>query len=503
MKRIVSLVMTLTLMLTVFALPVFAETPDTSEEVTLTMYLLGDRTPDFDMVFDKINEKMKDKINATLQVKFLSWGEYEEKYPLLFAAGDDFDIIYSADWAFYNSQSTKQGFWEITDESLKTYAPMTAESIFPEAWEAAKVNGKVYMLPQNYKEMSGYIYMVRGDLMKKYGFEDIKGIDDMEKYWTAVAENEKQLIPIDVGSDYDAFFLFDRLWTIATTGVSSGLGPWQVSAYFMLDDPEYTARHNSENPNFLPVVKKLKAWKDKGFWSQSAVVNTMDNTESFAAGRSASAIMNLNTAMSKYDAIITEHPEWDVQVFDAMDGVPATLVSPLGNGMSIFSKSKHPERALMALDLLRNDEEINNLFCFGIEGVHYKDNGDGTVTLLEKNSDYGYDANCNWGVRNSAIWKRIEGGIPSYVEIYDEWAKTATMGTPLSNLNFSDESVKNQIAAMNDIFQNDYKLLCLGFSEDPEADIAKMQKKLEAADAEAVYKELSAQAKAFMEALDK
>ena len=166
MKRIVSLVMTLTLMLTVFALPVFAETPDTSEEVTLTMYLLGDRTPDFDMVFDKINEKMKDKINATLQVKFLSWGEYEEKYPLLFAAGDDFDIIYSADWAFYNSQSTKQGFWEITDEALKTYAPMTAESIFPEAWEAAKVNGKVYMLPQNYKEMSGYIYMVRGDLMK-------------------------------------------------------------------------------------------------------------------------------------------------------------------------------------------------------------------------------------------------------------------------------------------------------------------------------------------------
>lgn len=77
--------------------------------------------------------------------------------------------------------STKQGFWEITQEALNTYAPLTAASIFPEAWESAKVDGKVYMLPQNYKEMPGYIYRVRGDLMKKYGIEKIGGIDDMEK----------------------------------------------------------------------------------------------------------------------------------------------------------------------------------------------------------------------------------------------------------------------------------------------------------------------------------
>lgn len=56
----------------------------------------------------------------------------------------------------------------------------------------------------------------------------------------------------------------------------------------------------------------------------------------------------------------------------------------MGNGMRIFSKFKNPERALMALGLLRNDEEINDLFCYGVEGVHYQNNGDGTVTLPDE-----------------------------------------------------------------------------------------------------------------------
>ena len=51
-----------------------AEGPDISEEVTLTMYLIGDRPVDNDEVFAKINEKLKAEINATIDVKFMSWG---------------------------------------------------------------------------------------------------------------------------------------------------------------------------------------------------------------------------------------------------------------------------------------------------------------------------------------------------------------------------------------------------------------------------------------------
>ena len=59
------------------------------------MYLIGDRPVDNDEVFEKINERLKAEINATIDVKFMSWSEYESKYPLIFASGEEWDIIYT------------------------------------------------------------------------------------------------------------------------------------------------------------------------------------------------------------------------------------------------------------------------------------------------------------------------------------------------------------------------------------------------------------------------
>lgn len=476
--------------------------PDISKEVTLTMYLIGDRPVDNDEVFGKINERLKSEINATIDVKFMSWSEYESKYPLIFASGEDWDIIYTADWCFYNAQATKQGFWEITREDLETYAPMTAETMYPEAWEQAKVGGKVYMLPMNYKEITAYVYMARGDLMDKYNITSVSSLDEAEVYLDAIAKNEPGMIPLDVGSDYDKQFVFDRMWKQACRQDGVGLtdvGPWQVMACTKEDDASANVTGHYDQETFLNVVTRLKDWRDRGFWSKNAVVNTQNNTESFQAGRSALALMNANTAKSVYAAVAAEHPEWDVRVFDAQEDVPPVLNSYLANGMSIFSKSRYPERALMALDYLRNDKEINSLFCYGIEGKHWEASGDNALVSLPDSSNYAYDSNCNWGVRNDANWRVIEGGIPNLPELTAGWQDTARSSL-YQTFVFDDAEVKNEIAAMGEIFNTDYKLLVLGFTDDPAGDIAKMGDKMKAAGAEKVYAALQEQAQAFLAA---
>lgn len=475
--------------------------PDISEEVTLVMYLIGDRPVDNDEVFAKINERLKAEINATIEVKFMSWSEYEQKYPLIFASGEDWDIIYTADWCFYNAQATKQGFYEITQEALETYAPMTAETMYEEAWEQAKVDGKVYMLPMNYKEITAYVYMARGDLMDKYGITSVASLDEAEVYMDAIVQNEPTLIPIDVGSDYDKLFLYDRMWKKANWESDEkviGIGPWQVMASVSELDDSVSVLGTYDQPAFIETITRLKDWKDRGFWSKNAVVNTQNNTESFQAGKSALAMMNANTAKSVYASVSAEHPEWDIRVFDAQDGVPPVLNSYLANGMSIFSKSKHPERALMALDYLRNDEEVNSLFCYGIEGKHWEDAGDGLLVSLPDSANYAYDSNCNWGVRNDAYWRMIEGGIPNMPELNAVWQETAR-SERYQTFVFNDESVKNEIAAIGEIFDTDYKLLGLGFTDNPEADIAKLREKMEAAGAQKVYDEIQKQALAYLE----
>ena len=185
---------------------------------------------------------------------------------------------------------------------------------------------------------------------------------------------------------------------------------------------------------------------------------------------------------------------------DAQDDVPAIVQSYLANGMCIFSKSKNPERALMALDLLRNDEELHDLFSYGIEGEHYIDLGGGKIELTEQNSNYPYDGNCNWGIRNDKYWKSVEGGIPNYDELYDKWIKTAQAGE-FAAFTFNNESVKNQVAAMNDIYNTNIKLLYLGFTDDPQKDIEAAQEKLNAAGANEVYSEMTHQVKEWKDSL--
>ena len=99
----------------------------------------------------------------------------------------------------------------MTKEALEKYAPMTAETMYEEAWEQSKVNGKAYMLPMNYKEITSYVYIARGDLMDKYNITSVSSLDEVETYLDAIAKNEKSMIPLDIGSDFDALFMLSLI----------------------------------------------------------------------------------------------------------------------------------------------------------------------------------------------------------------------------------------------------------------------------------------------------
>ena len=78
--------------------------------VTLKFYMLGEPQPDNAMVFDEINRILKEKVNATIEPSYLSWGEYQQRYPLLFSSGEDFDMIFTASWAFYSKPHPRGAF---------------------------------------------------------------------------------------------------------------------------------------------------------------------------------------------------------------------------------------------------------------------------------------------------------------------------------------------------------------------------------------------------------
>jgi putative aldouronate transport system substrate-binding protein len=475
--------------------------PGTSEPVELRMYLIGDKSRDFDLVYAELNKLLKKDINATIDADFMGWDDYMQKYSLAFSSGDDFDLIFTANWCLYNNQALKGGFTEITWDMLQQYAPETAASIYKDAWEQAKVNGKVYMLPMNYKELNAYVYLVRGDLMDKYGIAEIKDENDFETYLDAVAKNEKNLIPLDIGSDMD-FDTVLRFEVLAPLNLEY-LEPQQRNHFFGLSGKNSAKIINIlETPEFLAYAKKMKKWKDRGYWSQSALVNKVTSNVSFRKGLSASAIINLNTANGTYASAMAAHPEWDVKTYDGMKGGGISIKPFIQNGMGINANSRYPQRALMFLDLVRNDERYADLVTYGIKGRHYDLTEDGKVRPLAETANYPIDNNCNWGWRDDRFIKQIEGGLPNYGEILTNWEKTAYTH-PVQYFAYDDSEMKEEVAAVESLWKTEYKVVALGFTENSEEAVRKLIQSYRNAGNDKLIQDEQRQVDKYMEELKK
>jgi len=96
---------------------------DVSQPLTLVAYMLGDLHPDGQQIIDRVNDILKTTINATIEWRYLSWGEHGTRYPLLFTSQDDFDIIFTApQWAHYESTVGMGGFEPMTQQFVQIRA---------------------------------------------------------------------------------------------------------------------------------------------------------------------------------------------------------------------------------------------------------------------------------------------------------------------------------------------------------------------------------------------
>ena len=66
---------------------------DTSKEVHLVFYVVGTKGVDHDRVVSLASDRMKELINTTFEVQVIPLSDFQTKYPLVLAGGDDVDII--------------------------------------------------------------------------------------------------------------------------------------------------------------------------------------------------------------------------------------------------------------------------------------------------------------------------------------------------------------------------------------------------------------------------
>ncbi len=462
----------------------------------LVMYVVGNKPADYDEVLEILNEKLKEDIGATVKVHFLGWGEYKNKYPLVLQGGESVDIVAAADYIPHRDFALKGAYLDITDLYEK-WAPEAAEALDPKLLEVATINGKVYWLPCNNAGSNPHGYVVRGDLMDKYGIKEINSGDDFINYLLKVKENEKGLMPYNASQTdvkiYDSKYnpiLGDVIYNDVTESEKDQLKNWYT--YEDKEMEEYL-NHQSE---------MLQKGYNAGCWPKDVLMNQTPSKDAFLAGTSASTIVNYLNFNDLYMKVMQTNPEWEPRFYyrGTDDGIPPVVSG--GTGLAVARSSKNPEKALQFINLLNTDKEYNRLTTFGIEGKHYIETSPGLYKFPEgvdmNNTGFVPDDAGNWGWRNNDYFMFSEDSFEGFAENKNKFAEIGAWNI-YAGFSKDDTKFVNEYAAVTSIVKENINLINWGMV-DRKTVRTKEIKRLKDAGIDMIIDEITKQLKEYVKA---
>lgn len=464
---------------------------DISEHVDLTMYLIGDRTPDFDEVYGKINEILEEKLNCSLSVEFLSWGEHDTKYSLLFSGGEEFDLIFTASsWCHYEQTVALGGFEPLSEEFIQTYAPDIWEVVPSMAWDQARIDGEIYMVPNYQNEFGQDVMAIRGDLMEKYGFEEITNWDELMEFYKACAADGQY------ASQGGPWYQYFQTYGLSTTGGAPKAG--ELILYHAQDAEDLEFTYLLDWDGFTDYCKQMKELADLGAWSPDVLNSNDERQTGLLTGRTAGMTWNLGTCRTYAKQANADNEDWNVVLVDPVQAMPKKVNSYINNGVAINAMSENKERAMMVLNEFYTNPDVYDLAMLGIEGKHWEAIGDDQYKVIDE-SGYGVSSNCNWGWNNCEIQRSeyIEDRTAlddQYDAIMEEWNGNVKPAHPYDSFNFDSTNVSTQFAAVEAALGTYYDPLVNGLVEDVDASVEALKAALESAGIRDIIAEMEAQA---------
>ena len=422
--------------------------------------LPGDQQPDLAEVTEKINEITREKIGVEVEFQYIDTGAYTERMKMNMAAGDDFDICFTGYVNPYLDAVNKEGLLDITD-LLDQEAPALKEALPDYAWEVAKVDGRIYAVPNLQIMAPQESLIIFKDIADKYDFDfsTVKEMEDLEPYLAMVKNGEDGIFPYNANRSGPNFWTMNKYEDI-TSGVVIRTDGSSKQVQLLIDTPEYQKG-----------VQTLYEWYQKGYIRSDALA-AGDDTQDFIAGRFATGTAGWKpgeeeAAKQKYQRDVMLIP---------MQKPYLKKSNCLAAMTGINYNSKHPEKAIKLIELVNTDKDLYNLICFGIEGKHYELDAEGKV---KKIADSGYNPNADWKFGNQFNAYLLEGQEDGL------WEETAELNlsakqSPVLGFVLNTDPIKTEISQVAAV-SGEYGRIIANGAKNPDEYMSEYRKKLETA----------------------
>lgn len=503
MKKLVALLVALMMFATMLPVMAMADSAiDTSEHVVITYLVTGDPpTNRTEEVLAKINEKLTEKVNAELKIRWIEWTDWTTKYNLALATqSGDIDLIGTAtDWLNAWPNIQKGAFYPLSEEMLQTYAPNTWAQVPQANWDLCKYNGEIYLMPEdNYAQWTNHGFMYRGDWARAAGLENgVHSWADLGVYFQYIKDNMPDVIPWDAngnGSSYGPQMAGGWQTSHTPNIYIEGIG---VDLFYGMskDDPYTLSRYYLEGDELVNFATEMKKWADAGYWRTDVLNYTGDVAAEMEEGKTGAHQHHTQTWTGERTTMEKKQPGSDLGFFwfgEEMNNVVALNITH--GAMAVAMTSKNPERALMVYDLMRNDPEIYRLMQYGIEGDMYTLDENGYLVRpegFEQGVD-GVDLNYWWG-RNDQLelrtadkdWEAIDALYSTYDGV--------KINYPYGKVVFELNNIQMYLDNLSNVYNTYMPRIVFGMMDDPAAYVAEFRQQLQNAGIEICMTEIQNQ----------
>lgn len=458
----------------------------------LNFYYPGPLQRDHAVVNAKLNELLKDKLNCSLDIKPVDWGQWYEKYPVMLASGERVDLIFSASWSGYLTEVAKNSFIPL-DELLDLYGAGIEESIQSGYLEAARIKGRLYGIPVNKDMGQGWGIIANREMADRIGADmsKVKYLEDLEPVLALAKEKLPGIMP------YAGSAVGDFAQIYAATKACHDIGFSDHSKFDELDNgnciaydiEKDTAVPYYEIPEYIDQCRLVRSWFRKGYINNDIVITQMKPGDEIKNGTAfMMTAAQSSTHLQGYETEVGKK----LYTVEFVQGVRQTA-SLTGAVTCIAAACAEPERAMMILNLAYTDRDFMNLFSFGIEGQHYRKVADNIIKLpggvTQDNSGY-FPAN-GWEFGNTFLLMTWD--TESSTKYPDLKAYNAALPqSALLGFTFDGAGVKKELAAHKSVLE-EYNRILINGAADTDATLRKLREKDRAAGIDKIIAEINKQ----------
>ncbi|MDR2418607.1 MAG: ABC transporter substrate-binding protein [Treponema sp.] len=335
----------------------------------------GDLGTGFQEMEDALNVMMERDIGVHVRFEPVGLMESQQKAALMVSSGEQLDIALTA----FTSMGPiiESGLIIPLDDLVNQYG-QALKSHCGVLLEKSRYGGKLYGIPTADVSGQGYGYMIRDDMLKKYGIT----VDETKMYTLADVEALFEKVKAGEGPNFyctipwntepaplnNSYIAYDKVMGSFAGGVL------MLNRSFT----DLTITNLFETPEYKDYAEMMYRWAQKGYISPDAAV-TSDFQDTLLKSGNYLGEMYWHQYKNTNLAISTLGME-----LSSMKLVDPYVVNEGGHAImwNITTTSANPAKAVQALNYIYEHKEATWLIQFGLEGKSYEvveDSPDGKV----------------------------------------------------------------------------------------------------------------------------